>query len=107
MALSFDKGNRSSWSNWFIDFKSAFQLNSNGFLKVDFLGSRVTSDNDAERLSVDLTFRLIGSQKIWDRGAALAPTLHGFEGTADRRFSGPEPGGAVSQDTPQPGRSTN
>jgi hypothetical protein len=27
--------------------------------------------NDAERLSQDQTFRLIGSQKIWERGAAL------------------------------------
>ena len=27
--------------------------------------------NDAERVSIDPTFRLIGSQKIWDRGAAL------------------------------------
>jgi len=26
--------------------------------------------NDAERLSQDPTFRLIGSEKIWDRGAA-------------------------------------
>ena len=35
--------------------------------------------NDAERLSMDPTFRLIGSQKIWERGAALTSTLHGFE----------------------------
>ena len=35
-------------------------------------------DNDAERMG-DPTFRLIGSQKIWDRGAALTSTLHGFE----------------------------
>ena len=27
--------------------------------------------NDAERLSQDPTFRLIGSEKIWERGAAL------------------------------------
>jgi len=27
--------------------------------------------NDAERLSQDPTFRLIGSRRIWDRGAAL------------------------------------
>ena len=27
--------------------------------------------NDAERLSQDPTFRLIGSDRIWDRGAAL------------------------------------
>jgi hypothetical protein len=35
--------------------------------------------NDAERLAADPTFRLIGSQKIWDRGAALTSTLHWFE----------------------------
>ena len=35
--------------------------------------------NDAELVSIDPTFRLIGSQKIWDRGAALTSTLHGFE----------------------------
>jgi len=35
--------------------------------------------NDAERLSQDPTFRLIGSQKIWDRGAALPSRLHWFE----------------------------
>ena len=35
--------------------------------------------NDAVRVSADPTFRLIGSQKIWDRGAALTSTLHGFE----------------------------
>jgi hypothetical protein len=26
--------------------------------------------NDAERLAVDAMFRLIGSQRIWDRGAS-------------------------------------
>jgi len=31
---------------------------------------------DAERLSQDPTFRLIGSEKIWDRGAALTSQLH-------------------------------
>ena len=35
--------------------------------------------NDAERVAIDPTFRLIGSQKIWDRGAALTSTLHSFE----------------------------
>jgi Transposase DDE domain group 1 len=35
--------------------------------------------NDAERLSQDPTFRLIGSEKIWDRGAALTSRLHWFE----------------------------
>ena len=35
--------------------------------------------NDAERLSQDPTFRLIGSEKIWDRGAALTSRLQTFE----------------------------
>ena len=35
--------------------------------------------NDAERLSQDPTFRLIGSEKIWERGAALPSRLHWFE----------------------------
>ena len=110
-----------------------FQFTFNGFLKVAFQGSRVTSDaglilvrelderlgleaiiaahlsdsrhglntqfplpdllrqsmysrlagyedlNDAQRLSTDPTFRLIGSPKRWDRSAALTSTLHWFE----------------------------
>ena len=110
-----------------------FQLSFNTSLKVDFQGSRVTSDgglilvrelderlgfgelidqhltdsrrgkntqfpfadllrqsvysrlagyedlNDAERLSQDPTFRLIGSEKVWDRGAALTSRLQTFE----------------------------
>jgi hypothetical protein len=35
--------------------------------------------NDAERLSQDPTFRLIGSEKIWERGAALSSRLESFE----------------------------
>jgi hypothetical protein len=35
--------------------------------------------NDAERLSQDPTFRLIGSEKIRDRGAAMPSRLHWFE----------------------------
>ena len=35
--------------------------------------------NDAEQLSRDPTFRLIGSEKIWDRGAALPSRLQTFE----------------------------
>jgi hypothetical protein len=35
--------------------------------------------NDAERLSQDPTFRLIGSEKIWERGAALTSRLRSFE----------------------------
>ena len=35
--------------------------------------------NDAERLCHDPTFRLIGSEKIWDRGAALTSRLQTFE----------------------------
>ena len=35
--------------------------------------------NDAERLSQDPTFRLMGSEKVWERGVALTSTLHWFE----------------------------
>ena len=35
--------------------------------------------NDAERLSQDPTFRLIGSEKIWERGATLTSRLQSFE----------------------------
>jgi hypothetical protein len=110
-----------------------FQLSFNSSLKVDFQGSRVTSDgglvlvrelderlglselmdrylsdsrrgkniqlpladllrqsiysrlagyedvNDAARLPQDPTFRLIGSPKIWERGAALTSRLQSFE----------------------------
>ena len=35
--------------------------------------------NDAERLSQDPTFPLIGSEKIWERGAALTSRLQSFE----------------------------
>jgi hypothetical protein len=35
--------------------------------------------NDPARLSHDPTFRLIGSRKIWERGAALTSRLHSFE----------------------------
>ena len=112
--------------------KQGFQLSFNGFLRVAFQGSRVTSNgglllvrelderlgfgelieqnltdprannarfsfadllrqsvysrlagyedvNDAERLSQDPALRLIGSQKIWDRGAALTSRLQTFE----------------------------
>src|SRR6202035_1060786 len=110
-----------------------FQLSFNSSVKVDFQGSRVTSDgglilvrelderlgfgdliaqyltdprhgkntqlpladllrqsvysriagyedvNDAERLSQDPAFRLIGSKKILERGAALTSRLQSFE----------------------------
>jgi Transposase DDE domain group 1 len=110
-----------------------FQLSFNASLKIDFQGSRVTSDgglilvrelderlgfgeliqrhlrdsrrgkntqfpfvdlfrqsvysrlagyedlNDAERLSQESTFRLIGTEKNWDRGAALTSRLRSFE----------------------------
>ena len=50
--------------------------------------------NDAVRVSADPTFRLIGSPKRWDRGAALTSTLHWFETdrsarTAVRMATGP------------------
>ncbi len=35
--------------------------------------------NDAERLAQDPTFRLMGSEKIWERGAALTSRLQSFE----------------------------
>ncbi len=35
--------------------------------------------NDAQQLSQDPTFRLIGSEKIWERGAALTSRLQSFE----------------------------
>ena len=112
--------------------KQGFQLSFNRFLRVEFQGSRVTSNgglilvrelderlgfselidehltdsrannarfsfadllrqsvysrlagyedvNDAERLSQDPTFRLIGSEKTWERGAALTSRLQTFE----------------------------
>jgi Transposase DDE domain group 1 len=122
-----------------------FQLSFNASLKVDFQGSRVTSDgglilvrelderlgfgelidqhltdsrrgkntqfpfadllrqsvysrlagyedlNDAQRLSQDPTFRLIGSEKVWDRGAALTSRLQTFETemlAEDENFAG-------------------
>src|SRR6516165_8347484 len=122
-----------------------FQLSFNASLKIDFQGSRVTSDgglilvrelderlgfgeliqqhlidsrrgkntqfpfadllrqsvysrlagyedlNDAERLSQDPTFRLISSEKIWDRGAALTSRLQSFETemlTQEENFAG-------------------
>ena len=134
--------------------KGPFQLSFNAALKIDFQGSRVTSDgglilvrelderlgfgeliaqrltdsrrgkntqlpladlfrqsvysriagyedlNDAERLAQDPTFRLIGSEKTWDRGAALTSTLHWFEtelltqGRESDRADGVEPGDA-------------
>ena len=35
--------------------------------------------NDVERLSHDPTFRLISSEKIWERGSALTSRVHSFE----------------------------
>jgi hypothetical protein len=124
--------------------KRPFQLSFNASLRVDFQGSRVTSDgglilvrelderlgfgelaaecltdtraknaqlpivdllrqsvysrlagyedvNDAERLAQAPSFRLIGSEKIWDRGAALPTRLQSFEAqmlAEDGNFSG-------------------
>jgi hypothetical protein len=47
--------------------------------------------NDAERLAQDPTFRLIGSEKIWERGAALTSRLQSFETemlAAEENFAG-------------------
>ena len=124
--------------------KRPFQLSFNASLRVDFQGSRFTSDgglilvreldeglgfgelaaeyltdtraknaqlpivdllrqsvhsrlaghedvNDAERVAQDPSFRLIGSGKIWDRGAALPSRLQSFEAkmlAEDGNFSG-------------------
>ena len=49
--------------------------------------------NDAERLSQDPTFRLIGSEKIWERGAAPSSRLQSFETellARDENFAGLE-----------------
>ena len=35
--------------------------------------------NDAERLLKDPAFRLIGSEKTWERGAALTSRVQSFE----------------------------
>ena len=43
--------------------------------------------NDAERVSIDPTFRLIGSQKIWDRGAALTSSSRGLAMLSPPRLS--------------------
>jgi len=59
--------------------------------------------NDAERLSQDPTFRLIGSEKIWERGAALTSRVHSFETellTQDEepcRAGGDQPGTACAR----------
>ena len=47
--------------------------------------------NDAERVSQGPTFRLIGSEKIWERGAALTSRLQSFETelmAQDENFTG-------------------
>ena len=47
--------------------------------------------DDAERLAQDPTFRLIGSEKIWERGAALTSRLQTFETemlAEDENFAG-------------------
>ena len=41
--------------------------------------------HDAERLSQAPTFRLMGSEKVWDRGAALTSWLQTFETCWPRR----------------------
>jgi hypothetical protein len=54
--------------------------------------------NDAECLSQDPTLRLIGSEKIWDRGAALTSRLQSFETEVlaqDRNLAGLE---AINRD---------
>ena len=43
--------------------------------------------NDAERLSHDPTFRLIGSEQIWERGAALTSRVHSLFGAIVQRVT--------------------
>jgi hypothetical protein len=47
--------------------------------------------NDAERLAQDPTFRLMGSERIWERGAALTSRVQSFEAellTQEENLSG-------------------
>src|ERR1035437_8907597 len=47
--------------------------------------------NDAERLAQDPTFRLMGSARIWERGAALTSRVQSFEAqlvTQEENLSG-------------------
>ena len=55
--------------------------------------------NDAERLSHDPTFRLIGSEQIWERGAALTSRVQTIWGTC-RRCSVPTNSAHRSISTP-------
>jgi hypothetical protein len=66
--------------------REPFQFTFNGFGLADVLRQSMYSRlagyedlNDAERLAGDPVFRLIGSPKMWHRGAALTSTLHWFE----------------------------
>jgi len=45
--------------------------------------------NDAERLSQDPAFRLMGSEKLWDRGVALNSRLHSKPRCWPRRRTSP------------------
>jgi hypothetical protein len=75
-----------------------FRANNARFSLADLLRQSVYSRlagyedvNDAERLSQDPTFRLIGSERIWDRGAALTSRLQTFETemlAKDENFTG-------------------
>jgi len=79
------------WRNWQThqldpDFRNELVPANKQFTVADLLRQSVYSRlagyedlNDAERLAADPTFRLISSQRIWDRGAALTSTLHWFE----------------------------
>src|SRR5216683_3265699 len=58
-----------------------FELSFNSFLRQSIYNRLAGYEdlNDAERLSQDPAFRLIGSKKIWERGAALTSRLQSFE----------------------------
>jgi hypothetical protein len=64
-----------------MTFAAGTQLSLRGLLRQSIY-SRLTGYedlNDAQRLSQDPTFRLIGSEKIRDRGVALPSRLHWFK----------------------------
>jgi hypothetical protein len=46
---------------------------------IPFIQAGYEDVNDAERLAQDLIFRLMGSERIWERGAALTSRLLSFE----------------------------
>jgi Transposase DDE domain group 1 len=57
-------------------------------LRQSVAGGRATKTRtDEARLSQDPTFRLIGSRRIWERGAALTSRLQSFETALRSNFA--------------------